>query len=195
MKKKKQFILIFLVIIILAAVISLELNVYFKKNSNPSTATTTPLVILSFIDCELAGYPIMESYPRKCKTADGKIYTEELKEKITYINATSDLIMVTSPYAGSVTDKEFFIKGKARGGWYFEASFPVQILDKDGGVLVSTQAEAQGDWMTSEFVPFTARITIPKKYTGVATVVLKKDNPSGLPEKDASISFKVLIGY
>ena len=194
MKKKKQFILIFLVIIILAAVISLELNVYFKEH-RAVTATSTPLAILSFTDCELAGYPIMESYPRKCKTADGKMYTEELKEKITYINATSDLIMVTSPYAGSVTDKEFFIKGKARGGWYFEASFPVQILDKDGGVLMSTQAQAQSDWMTSEFVPFTARITIPKKYTGVATVVLKKDNPSGLPEKDASISFKVLIGY
>ena len=194
MKKKKQFILIFLVIIILAAVISLELNVYFKEH-RAVTSTSTPLAILSFTDCELAGYPIMESYPRKCKTADGKMYTEELKEKITYINATSDLIMVTSPYAGSVTDKEFFIKGKARGGWYFEASFPVQILDKDGGVLMSTQAQAQSDWMTSEFVPFTARITIPKKYTGVATVVLKKDNPSGLPEKDASISFKVLIGY
>ncbi len=151
--------------------------------------------ILSFKDCEGAGNPIMESYPRQCKTSDGRTFIEELPEKITYINATSGMIIPELPFPGAVTGKEFIMKGKARGVWYFEASFPVVILDKDGKVLVSSPAQAQGDWMTSEFVPFTATMTIPVSYQGKATVILKKDNPSGLPENDASISFPITIEY
>ena len=32
--------------------------------------------INSFEDCVNAGYPIMESYPRQCKTPDGRTFTE-----------------------------------------------------------------------------------------------------------------------
>jgi len=34
------------------------------------------LLITSFDDCEKAGYPIMESYPRQCRTDDGDHFTE-----------------------------------------------------------------------------------------------------------------------
>jgi hypothetical protein len=36
---------------------------------------------------------------------------------------------------------------------------------------------------------------VPESYIGEATLVLKKDNPSGLPNKDASISFKITVEY
>lgn len=107
----------------------------------------------------------------------------------------SNMIAVDNPDRNQVVGKQFLVTGKARGGWYFEASFPVVILDKDGKVLVSSPAQAQGDWMTTEFVPFTATMTIPVSYKGKATIILKKDNPSGLPEKDASISFPITIEY
>src|SRR3989344_2284690 len=33
--------------------------------------------ITSFDECLKAGYPVMESYPRQCKTADGKEFVED----------------------------------------------------------------------------------------------------------------------
>lgn len=161
----------------------------------PEEPELLPATVLSFEDCVRAGYPILESYPRQCKTPDDRTYAEEIQEKITYSNATSDNIVVDLPFPGSVTGKEFTITGKARGTWFFEASFPIEVLDKNGKSLVQTHAQAQGDWMTTEFVPFKAAITIPKTYTGKATLILKKDNPSGLPEKEASISFPFTIEY
>lgn len=118
-----------------------------------------------------------------------------LPPQITYINATSDLIEVELPFPGAVTGKEFGVLGKARGYWFFEASFPIELLDKDGKLLATGIATAQTDWMTTEFVPFKAEIKAPIDYIGPATLVLHKDNPSGLPENDASISFPITVEY
>lgn len=38
--------------------------------------------INSFEDCAAAGYPVMESYPRQCRTPDGKTHTEIIDEPI-----------------------------------------------------------------------------------------------------------------
>ena len=112
---------------------------------------------------------------------------------ITYQNASSDLVVIDSPRPGDVVSKEFSIAGKARGQWFFEASFPIEVLDKNGGVIGSAVANAQSEWTTTDFVPFKADIAIPDSYSGIVTVVLKKDNPSDIPDKDASASFQVSI--
>lgn len=119
----------------------------------------------------------------------------EPSDKIIYKNASLDLIQVSLPYPDAVTGKEFSVIGKARGNWFFEASFPVEVLDKDGKRLAMGIAQAQGEWMTTEFVPFKADIKVPESYIGPATLVLHKDNPSGLPEHEASISFPFTIEY
>lgn len=152
-------------------------------------------VVMSFEDCLKAGYPVMESYPRQCKTPDGRNYAEEIPEKITYTNSSEDLIKVDLPFPGAVTGKEFSVIGQARGVWFFEASFPIKLLDKDGNVLDTAVAQAQGEWMTENFFPFKADLKAPESYIGKATLVLMKDNPSGLSEKDASISFPITIEY
>lgn len=158
---------------------------------------TTVENILSFEDCAAAGYPVMESYPRQCKTPDGRTYAEELPQpKITYVNATSDNLVAENPFPGAVVGKEFIATGKARGNWYFEASFPITVLDKDGNQLFQTYATAQGEWMTTEFVPFKSQpIKIPANYIGPATIVFHNDNASGLPENDKSVSFPITIEY
>lgn len=151
--------------------------------------------IKSFGDCARAGYPVMESYPRQCRTPDGRLFAEEITPPITYENATVDNIVVDLPFPGAVTGKEFKVIGKARGTWYFEASFPVEVLDKNGKSLWIGPAQAQGEWMTENFVPFEVTVKVPQSYIGPATLVLRKDNPSGLPEHDASISFPITIEY
>ncbi len=117
------------------------------------------------------------------------------EQKITYTNATTDLIQVTLPFPGAVTGKEFKVIGEARGYWYFEASFPIEVLDKDGNRLFVGPVQAKGEWMTENFVPFEVDVKVPESYIGPATLVLHKDNPSGLAENEASISFPIYIEY
>ena len=118
----------------------------------------------------------------------------ELSE-ITYINSSADLIMVDLPFPGAVVGKEFSVIGKARGNWFFEASFPFDLRDPSGKIIAQSYAQAEGEWMTTEFVPFKGEIKVPISYIGPATLVLMKDNPSGLPEHDASVSFPIVIEY
>ena len=158
--------------------------------------------ILSFEDCAKAGYPIMESYPRQCRSKDGRTFVEEIVSPITYINSNENLIKVELPFPGAVVGKEFSVIGEARGTWFFEASFPIELVDKAGKILDVGIAQAQPDpktgetnWMTENFVPFKADLKTPQSYIGPATLILKKDNPSGLPEHDASISFPITIEY
>lgn len=49
-------------------------------NKQPAETTTTQRItqINSFEDCINAGFPILESYPRQCKTPDGKSFVEKL---------------------------------------------------------------------------------------------------------------------
>ncbi|MCF7865277.1 MAG: DM13 domain-containing protein [Candidatus Pacebacteria bacterium] len=118
-------------------------------------------------------------------------------ENITYKKATADLIQVTLPFPDAVVGKDFSVIGKARGNWFFEASFPVEVLDKNGKILAIGIAHTINgeDWMTTNFVNFKADIKVPQSYIGPATLVLKKDNPSGLAEHDASVLFPINIEY
>ncbi len=180
---------------------------YLEKN----TPAVQVVQIQSFEDCVKAGFIVMESYPRQCRTSDGRTFTEEIKNeevvvsatptpileqsKIIYNNATADNITVDLPFAGAVVGKDFIIKGRARGGWYFEASFPVSVIDKDGKVLFQGPAKALGDWMTTEFVSFSVNVKVPEKYIGPANIILKKDNPSGDSARDASVTIPINIEY
>jgi hypothetical protein len=171
-------------------VLAIILGVYMLTRQNALAP-----VVMSFETCMAAGYPVMESHPRQCKTPAGLTYAEEIPQQPTYSNASADLITVETPFPGAVTGKEFSVIGEARGTWFFEASFPVELIDKDGKTLAIAVAQAQGEWMTEEFVPFKATIKAPDSYIGPATLVLHKDNPSGLPEHDASISFPITVEY
>lgn len=115
-------------------------------------------------------------------TATGTTATQPLSARV----------VLTSPKANTTVQKTFVVAGAAPGNWYFEATFPIKVIDRDGNVLLNTYATAQGDWMTTEQVTFTATVTIAN-YSGPATLVLLKDNPSGLPEHDDSVSIPITI--
>ncbi|OGY63314.1 MAG: hypothetical protein A3I24_02100 [Candidatus Harrisonbacteria bacterium RIFCSPLOWO2_02_FULL_41_13b] len=93
----------------------------------------------------------------------------------------SDLIKIFTPKLGEVTVSPLVVTGEARGFWFFEASFPVKLVDEQGNLIVQGIAQAQDEWMTENFVPF--KVTL--EFSTFATsgfLVLEKDNPSGLPE-------------
>ncbi len=102
--------------------------------------------------------------------------------KAAQVASKDDLIRVTSPTIGQTVTSPLVVTGEARGNWYFEAQFPVKLLDGNGNVIASGPASAQGDWMTTDYVPFTITLTFKTPATATGTLVLEKDNPSDLPQ-------------
>jgi len=154
--------------------------------------------VTDFLTCEQAGYPIMESYPRQCRTSDGRNFVEQIVAG----PDKSDLIVVETPQPGAIVTSPFVVKGKARGNWFFEASFPIDlVLDNDNKIIATGITQAQSEWMTTDFVLFEATLSFKSlpvlcaayPCTVPATLVLKKDNPSGLPQYDDSISIPITI--
>ncbi len=102
-------------------------------------------------------------------------------------------IVVDAPKMGATVTNPLTVTGKARGGWYFEASFPVKLLDALGKEIAAAPAQAQGEWMTEDFVPFVATLAFSVPTAQYGTLVLMKDNPSGLPENDEQIEVSVWL--
>ncbi len=101
-------------------------------------------------------------------------------------------VSITSPKSGATVGKTFVVAGSAPGNWFFEGSFPVQVRDKDNSKIGQGVAQAQGEWMTTDLVTFTTNITV-SSYSGPATLVLLRDNPSGLPENDDALEIPITI--
>jgi hypothetical protein len=142
--------------------------------------------INNFQECADAGNAIMESYPRQCRAGEHN-FTEDIGNEL----EKNDLIRVDSPRPNQTVESPLLITGQARGNWFFEASFPVKLLDENGSELDAAIATAKEDWMTEDFVPFFVKLefTVPKGKTG--SLILKKDNPSGLPENDDELRIPV----
>ncbi|MEK7654424.1 MAG: Gmad2 immunoglobulin-like domain-containing protein [Patescibacteria group bacterium] len=103
----------------------------------------------------------------------------------------NNLIVVDRPKTGEMAVSPLSISGKARGYWYFEASFPVRLLDGNSKLLALKPAQAEDNWMTEEFVPFSVTLEFEKPETETGTLILQKDNPSGLPEHDDELRIPV----
>jgi hypothetical protein len=116
-----------------------------------------------------------------------------LKKSTSPVNTTleNENVHLSSPLANSFVASPLTIKGEARGNWYFEASFPVRLYDANGTELLAVPVMAKGDWMTTDFVPFETTLTFSKPVTDTGTLVLEKDNPSGLPEHADSVTIPV----
>jgi len=85
---------------------------------------------------------------------------------------------------------------KIRGFWYFEGDFPLILTDWDGKIIAEGHATAKGEWMTDSFVPFSGTLEFEKSETSdsipsTGSLILKKDNPSDLPENDDALEMTV----
>ncbi len=108
----------------------------------------------------------------------------------------ANLIRITSPRPNQTIQSPLTITGEARGYWFFEASFPVVLTDWDGLIIGQGIAQAKSEWMVTDFVPFEATLTFTadkNAYSNRGTLILRKDNPSGLPEHDDALEIPVLI--
>ncbi|MCL5073894.1 MAG: Gmad2 immunoglobulin-like domain-containing protein [Actinobacteria bacterium] len=117
--------------------------------------------------------------------------TSAKETETTVKDTTSDQIKVTKPTPNQLIQSPLIVEGEARGTWFFEATFPVKLLDANGNIIASNPAQAQGDWMTEGFVPFKVQLDFVRPATDTGVLILQKDNPSGLSENDAKIEIPV----
>lgn len=109
-------------------------------------------------------------------------------------SSTDGSIRVTMPAKNARVLSPVRVAGEARGSWYFEGSFPVLITDANNAVIAETIVQAGGNWMTEKMVPFDVSVTFTKQVSGTrGHIILKKDNPSGLPQNDASLDIPIIF--
>lgn len=195
---KKSSIVLIIVIIIIAAFVFLRGNedTWFCQNGEwikhgePKAAMPESgcgeSKITDFNSCAAAGNAIMESYPRQCR-AGNQVFAEKIGNEL----ELTDQIQVDYPRPNDKIISPLVIKGQARGYWFFEASFPIILNDAKGQKIGQAIAQAQSDWMTSEFVGFTAQIEFSAPATTIGELILQKDNPSGLPQNAAELKIPI----
>ena len=181
--KTKKIIKVLILVLSLAIIILIAKFFWLDKKSEIQKQ------INNFSDCAAAGYPIMESYPRQCKIPFGQNFTEDIGNELDKNN----LIRVIEPRPNNVVKSPLVILGVARGSWFFEASFPVKLIDNNGAVLTTGIATAIGDWMTADFVNFKIELNFSVSATTSAELVLQKDNPSGLKEYDDELRLPLTL--
>ncbi|MBN1972848.1 MAG: GerMN domain-containing protein [Sedimentisphaerales bacterium] len=122
-----------------------------------------------------------------------EVQPEEVKSG--FINRSlEDLIQVYTPLANQEISSPLIIEGKARGFWFFEADFPVMLTDSKGEIIVRGTAAAKSDWMTENFVAFSAELKFTPDYGKSGVLILRNDNPSDLQENNREIRIPVLFG-
>lgn len=153
-----------------------------KLNKKPDSSITT------FEECAHY-YPVLESYPERCITNSGTSFTRDIGNELEKTN----LIKSTAPRPGDTVMNPLIIAGEARGYWFFEATAPVELYNNSGVLISSGYIEAQGEWMTENFVPYTGTLSFPTSATGSGYLLIKKANASGLPEHDDSLTIPVVF--
>lgn len=100
-------------------------------------------------------------------------------------------VILTSIKANDIISSPLTIEGQAKGPWFFEASFPVQLVDASGNVLAQIPLQTTEDWMTENYVHFKSEMTFNPGTNTAGKLVFHKDNPSGLPQNDKSFEVPV----
>jgi len=103
------------------------------------------------------------------------------------INDAKDLIVIESPEPYQKVQNPIHIKGKARGNFFFEGTFPFRIEDEYGKIISEGYLETKENWMTEDFVSFETYVYLYKENVKRGFIVFEKANPSDLPENKFEI--------
>jgi hypothetical protein len=127
---------------------------------------------------------------------EGAFLATRLVQVLPQGNCKSDLIYLDSPLPGERVTSPLRIRGYARGKWFFEGDFPIALRESNGKVIATGYATAKDEWMTDNFVPFESEIKFKMPKPGSrGTLILKKDNPTDLPEHDDELEIVIYFEY
>lgn len=179
MQKNTKIILVIVLIILIAILLILV-----KQAKTPFVNKN--IQITNFEECVAAGNPIMESYPQQCR-ANNQTFVQNIGNEL----AKTDLIRIDNPRPNQRITSPLKITGQAIGYWFFEGDFPARLYDANKKEIAAVPVRAIGEWMTEDFVKFAAELIFTKPNTATGTLILTKDNPSGLPANDDQLRIPV----
>jgi len=213
MKKEHFLLAIFLIIIIAALVLRISnwlsspsdqtvikpiTNEQMATSSTPTPAVDEQIIASSAPEFLLggdrdehgciasAGYGWCET-KQKCL----RVWEEDCPPLLRAGTAADQLeVAVSYPLPDDLVSSPLEVKGKARGYWFFEANLPISLVAADGSLIVAHYAQAEDEWMTVDFVPFSSVLEFQTSAEN-GFLIISKDNPSGLPQYDASIRIPV----
>ena len=122
---------------------------------------------------------------------------QQVETQTTYGSEKGVELIVTLPTQNSVIVSPLTVTGEAPGFWFFEATFPLVVVNWDGLIIGEGYAQAQDEWMTQELVPFVGTIEFyePLAQEGrqaiVGGLILQRANPSGLAKNDDVVEFQI----
>lgn len=76
------------------------------------------------------------------------------------------------------------LTGYASQSWFFEGTFPIELVDQDGNTLSQGSVQTSDDWTTTPHPYFMGELSYSDSAPKQATLILRNDNPSGLPENE-----------
>jgi hypothetical protein len=100
-------------------------------------------------------------------------------------------IKVTSPKPNDIVTSPLVVTGEAKGTWYFEGDFPVDLYDENCIKIAAHYAVAKEFSMVDYFVPFEGTIEFDPGDSATGTLVLEKDNPTGCIQFDDNLVIPV----
>lgn len=124
------------------------------------------------------------------------IEVEILKSFQFTVQTTGGMIRIEYPKPGDVIKSPLVVRGEARGNWYFEADFPITLTNWDGKIIADSYATAQGEWMTTEFVPFEGKIEFKnpsskQDFTKNGYLIFHNNNASGEAHLNRAIEIPI----
>lgn len=134
----------------------------------------------NFETCARLGFPIEESYPRRCQ-AGTKTFTEDIGKNQ---SSSVDNIHLFAPVAQSTVSSPLVIKGEAR---VFENVVLYRVKDENGTILAQGSTLAQSPDI-GLFGPFSTEVAIPLNDSQDGTLEVFTSSP-----KDGSEINKITI--
>lgn len=134
-----------------------------------------------------AGYAWCES-KEKCLRIweeDCPLEVEESHSRLAPIE-----VVLSYPLPGDTISSPLKVEGRALGKWFFEAVIPLRLVTEDGEEIVRHYGEAEADWMSDNFVPFSSTLEFTTEASS-GYLIVERNNASGLAEHDAQISIPI----
>lgn len=164
--------------IILLGIISLF--VFFRTSQAPSQAPDTTSTT-----------PTNQEQPQD---QDTEAPTDSSAKQTILESLKGTAIFLSSPLPNQVITSPITITGQAPGTWFFEASMPVTLTDWDGLIIAEGYVTAEEDWMTENYISFSGTLEFTKpSYGERGAFIIRKDNPSGLPEHDDAVEMTIFF--
>lgn len=102
-------------------------------------------------------------------------------------------VRIIQPQSSAVATSPLRVSGEARGSWFFEGALPVRLANASGHIIARANATSSENWMTENYIPFSAVLYFSVQERQEGRLIIAKDNPSGLPHNEAEVRIPVIL--